>query len=109
MGDSPYVNSQGENGIYTMYFTDNFSLHDISHWSDEYYVSYANSYGLSIKPVGYYEKGFEKVKFGAAFWASSDNSSTDAYAFMLVDAYAGTYIMKVADKQNYYSVRCIEK
>lgn len=109
MGDSPYVNSQGENGIYTMYFTDNFSLHDISHWSDEYYVSYANSYGLSIKPVGYYEKGFEKVKFGAAFWASSDSSSTDAYAFMLVDAYAGTYIMKVADKQNYYSVRCIEK
>ena len=109
MGDSPYVNSQGENGIYTMYFTDNFSLHDISHWSDEYYVSYANSLGLSIKPAGYYEMGYEKVEFGAAFWTSSDSSSTDAYAFMLVDALAGTYIMKVADKRNYYSVRCIEK
>ena len=109
MGDSPYVNSQGENGIYTMYFTDNFSLHDISHWSDEYYVSYANSLGLSIKPAGYYEKKKKKVEFGAAFCTSSDSSSTDAYAFMLVDALAGTYIMKVADKRNYYSVRCIEK
>jgi uncharacterized protein (TIGR02145 family) len=109
MGDSPYVNSQGENGIYTMYFTDNFSLHDISHWSNEYYVSYANSLGLSIKPAGYYEMGYEKVEFGAAFWTSSDSTSTDAYAFMLVDAYAGTYIMKVVDKRNYYSVRCIEK
>lgn len=109
MGNSPYVNSDGENGVYTMYYTDGFSLHDISHWSKGYYVSYANPYGLSIKPAGYYEMGFEKVEFGAAFWTSSDSTSTDAYAFMLVDAYAGTYIMKVADKRNYYSVRCVEK